>query len=85
MSKFVPEDRGVGAWENRGGEGAWEVGRKGQEGVLKGREAGEIGRDLNSTMLDISNRKKLKGGSEEKRGTGGGSFGPRRVSLSPST
>ena len=53
MSKFVAEDGGVGARENRGGKGAWEVGRKGWEEVLKGREAGEIGRDLNSTMLDI--------------------------------
>lgn len=53
MSKFAVEDRGVGAWENRGGEGAWEVGRKGREGVLKGSEGGEIRRDLNSTMLDI--------------------------------
>jgi len=36
MSKFVAEDRRVGAWENRGGKGAWEVGRKGREEVLKG-------------------------------------------------
>ena len=53
MSKFVVEDRGLGSWENREGEGAWEVGRKGWEGVLKAWEAGEIGRDLDSTMLDI--------------------------------
>ena len=43
----------MGAWENRGGERGMGGREERAGGVLKGWKAGEIGRDLNSTMLDI--------------------------------
>ena len=41
-SKIEVEDRGAGAWENRGQEGYGRRESKGREaGVMRGREAGE--------------------------------------------